>query len=567
MSEGVGGLSARRYAGLKFLLMTALALIVLVFASSPAKAKADTTGSITGMVTDASTHAGIANVQVSASTGSSGTLGGSATSDSNGHYTVSGLASGSYKVQFSSGYGGNYITQFYNGKSSLANADAVSVTAGQATSGIDAALQAGGQITGMVTDASTHSPLKGMAVGVFAASDSSCNTSNVLTYAFTASDGTYTIPGLATGAYKVGFGDYSGGRYVPQFYNGESSCSSADLVSATAAQTTSGINAALSISTTHTLAVSPAGSGSGSVSSSPPGIDCEPTCSQTFTDGTAVTLTATAVSGSTFAGWSGGGCSGTSTCQITMNADTTVTATFTAVTPPPSQHTLTVTLAGTGSGSVAGPGISCPGNCSHSYDGGTVVTLTASAASGSTFAGWSGGGCSGTSTCQITLGSDRSVTATFAPGTPPPRPALSGLKASPRTFVLAGRLVNGRCVEQTRANRHQRRCTRQIRLQITYQLTVFATVTLTIQQVLAGRLVNGRCVTPTHTNRHHRSCARFVALHGALTRTGVRGTNAIAFDGRIAGHELTAGSYQLTATPSLNGRPGKASTITFTIAN
>jgi hypothetical protein len=42
------------------------------------------------------------------------------------------------------------------------------------------------------------------------------------------------------------------------------------------------------------------------------------------------------------------------------------------------------------------------------------VTLTAAAAQGSTFTGWSGGGCSGTGTCQVTMDADKAVTATFS---------------------------------------------------------------------------------------------------------------------------------------------------------
>jgi phospholipase C len=82
---------------------------------------------------------------------------------------------------------------------------------------------------------------------------------------------------------------------------------------------------------------------------------------------------------------------------------------------------LVVTISGdTGSGSVAGnPGniTECrPGGdgCFGSFAYGTDVTLTATANSGYTFAGWSGAGCSGTATCSITVTANTSVTATFA---------------------------------------------------------------------------------------------------------------------------------------------------------
>jgi hypothetical protein len=170
----------------------------------------------------------------------------------------------------------------------------------------------------------------------------------------------------------------------------------------------------------NTLTVSRAGTGSGTVTSSPAGINCGATCSAMFDTGTQVTLTAAAAAGSTFAGWSGGGCSGTGTCKVTLNADTTVTATFN--TTPPVMHTLTVSPAGSGSGSVTSSpaGIDCGATCSHAYTAGTQVTLTATADSGSTFTGWSGGGCSGTSNCVVTLNSDTAVTATFTANPPPP---------------------------------------------------------------------------------------------------------------------------------------------------
>jgi hypothetical protein len=87
----------------------------------------------------------------------------------------------------------------------------------------------------------------------------------------------------------------------------------------------------------HTLTVSLAGSGSGTVTSSPAGIDCGSTCSHSYSEGTPVTLTATPASGSAFAGWSSGGCSGTGTCTETMSANKSVTATFTSHTVPSAQ--------------------------------------------------------------------------------------------------------------------------------------------------------------------------------------------------------------------------------------
>ena len=77
----------------------------------------------------------------------------------------------------------------------------------------------------------------------------------------------------------------------------------------------------------NVLTVSEAGSGLGSVSSTPAAITCQPNCSARFLAGTVVTLTAAPSAGSTFAGWSGA-CSGTGSCVVTMNAAAGVIANF-----------------------------------------------------------------------------------------------------------------------------------------------------------------------------------------------------------------------------------------------
>jgi len=82
----------------------------------------------------------------------------------------------------------------------------------------------------------------------------------------------------------------------------------------------------------------------------------------------------------------------------------------------PASYTLSVSKAGTGSGTVASSpsGIHCGSSCSHSFGFGEQVTLTATPANGSRFAGWSGGGCSGTSPCHVTMNSAKKVKAKFA---------------------------------------------------------------------------------------------------------------------------------------------------------
>jgi endoglucanase len=97
-----------------------------------------------------------------------------------------------------------------------------------------------------------------------------------------------------------------------------------------------------------------------------------------------------------------------------------------AVTPPPpppvappppstsSSYTITIAKSGSGDGTVTSnpTGLSCGSGCAVSYPSGTLVTLTATAASGSRFVGWSGG-CSGTGACTIVGNSSLTVSATF----------------------------------------------------------------------------------------------------------------------------------------------------------
>jgi hypothetical protein len=84
----------------------------------------------------------------------------------------------------------------------------------------------------------------------------------------------------------------------------------------------------VSVPTQATLTISQAGTGSGTVTSSPAGINCGATCAAAFTINTFVTLTASAGAGATFSGWSGD-CTGSGQAAVTMSAARGCTATFT----------------------------------------------------------------------------------------------------------------------------------------------------------------------------------------------------------------------------------------------
>lgn len=166
---------------------------------------------------------------------------------------------------------------------------------------------------------------------------------------------------------------------------------------------------------TYSLTVSTSGTGSGTVASNPAGISCGTDCSESYASGTSVVLTATAASGSAFAGW-GDACSGlASSCTVNMSAAKTVTASFTTVS---ANRLITVTKTGSGTGTVTSSpsGISCSTSCgvaSSSFSSTSSVTLIATPTTGSTFVGWSGA-CSGTGSCTVAAGTtSASVGAAF----------------------------------------------------------------------------------------------------------------------------------------------------------
>ncbi len=180
----------------------------------------------------------------------------------------------------------------------------------------------------------------------------------------------------------------------------------------------------------YTLAISKAGTGSGTVTTNPSGTS--------FTAGTSVTLTAAASTGSTFGGWSGG-CSGTATsCTIRMDAAKSVTATFTL-------KTFAITASAGASGTISPSG--------HvSVTQGANQSFTITPATGYTVASLMVDGASVAASTSYTFSgitANHTITASFAAATTPPPPgpgtpsALNILWQHQTTGMLSAWLMNG----------------------------------------------------------------------------------------------------------------------------
>ena len=158
------------------------------------------------------------------------------------------------------------------------------------------------------------------------------------------------------------------------------------------------------------LKVVKAGNGTGSLASSPAGINCGTECEAKFEEGKSVTLTAAPATGSKVAFT---GCDTTSgnECVVKMTAAKTVTATFTL-----EAFTLKVTKAGGGSGTVTSTptGINCGTECEATFNFGTEVTLKAALGAGTKSVTFTG--------CDSTSGNECKVTVNAAKASPRPSP-------------------------------------------------------------------------------------------------------------------------------------------------
>lgn len=188
-------------------------------------------------MTRASSGEPLKGIEVCAYTGESESFD-CAQTKADGSYTITGLESGKYEVEFSAPYesGLNYIHQYWEYQSNLAQATQIDVKAPEIVAGIDAKLQEGGKIQGKVTDASTGAALSGAVVCTVAEQ-------GIGECAITNANGEYVIQSLTSGNYKIFFSAEKG--YLTQYYDEKPSSKEAQTVAVTAPNTTSGINAAM----------------------------------------------------------------------------------------------------------------------------------------------------------------------------------------------------------------------------------------------------------------------------------------------------------------------------------
>jgi O-glycosyl hydrolase len=199
-------------------------------------------GQITGTITDASTSKGIEGIEICSygDTAADEYIDRCGTSGAGGAYKVTGLPTGEYYVSFT-GDGRNYLAQYYNDKANSSEEEKVAVTTGEVTPHINAALQPGAEITGLVTTKGTKAPIGGITV---------CADPRTTGYGEcgeTNASGEYSIVALVTGEYYVYFSGEGRLNYIAQYYNGKSTYGESTSATATQGSTTPNINAVLEV--------------------------------------------------------------------------------------------------------------------------------------------------------------------------------------------------------------------------------------------------------------------------------------------------------------------------------
>jgi hypothetical protein len=202
-------------------------------------------GSVAGVITTAgATPVPVANECAEVVSANPNNPGGLGVSALGGKYLATGIAPGSYTVYFGDPACGlgppNLVPDWYDNQLSQASAQTITVTAGQTTAGIDAALPTTGEITGTVSHGPSGAPVSGACVTAYPTAAGSAPIVAV------SRDGSYSLIDLQPGGYRVEFSSGCGATgYRAQWWRDTGSASKATVITVPAAQVVSDIDATL----------------------------------------------------------------------------------------------------------------------------------------------------------------------------------------------------------------------------------------------------------------------------------------------------------------------------------
>jgi hypothetical protein len=214
-----------------------MALLIALMALAPVAAQA---ASISGTVSDETTHVGIAGVQVCPTPRPYEFGVDCVKTDSTGHYSVADLPPAQYVLRFSALRENlRYVDEYYDNKALFTDADLVTLDSPEDSQQIDVELAEGGSITGTLIDEETKDPIEGVAAcaWILAGEYQRCDTSDAA--------GFYEINGLPSDEYVVEYEGWNRVNYIRELYDDAGDLGEAADVPVVAPETTAAIDAEL----------------------------------------------------------------------------------------------------------------------------------------------------------------------------------------------------------------------------------------------------------------------------------------------------------------------------------
>lgn len=155
-----------------------------------------------------------------------------------------------------------------------------------------------------------------------------------------------------------------------------------------------------------------------------------------------------------------------------------------------------------------------------------------------------------TSSDGAVTGADRTFTTTAAP---PTAPKLSRLALNPARFAAAR---SGPAIGSGRGPGTK----------VSYDDTEAASTSFSVLRLEPGVRSGPRCVAPPRRRGGHRRACTRLRPAGKFVHVDLAGSNRFRFTGRVGGHRLVPGRYELVAVPRAHRLRGKAVTVSFRVA-